>query len=205
MAQKKVEAVPAAEDNTVIPTAEEPKMEGLFVDTLWNQYEQSLERARRLRESREDAYISALKEVIKFNRQYRQSLGNLYDQTRKTNQDVLSELMHQLNARKDELMKEEVKLEAEMLTERAELKNQLKEVTKQLENVVLTPVKSVFRIIEEIEENFEKNTESNIAYARERRNAWQHVTDEYIKMARNAHHEIINRGKRSIKELVNTK
>ncbi len=109
MAQKKGEAVPTVEDNTIIPAAEEPKMEGLFVDTLWNQYEQSLERARRLRESREDAYISALKEVIKFNKQYRQSLGNLYNQTRKTNQEVVSELMQQLNARKDELMKEEVK------------------------------------------------------------------------------------------------
>jgi hypothetical protein len=199
MAQKKIEAV---EDKVMIPTAEQPKLESLFVDTLWNQYEQSLERARRLRESREDAYINALKEVIKFNKQYRNSLGNLYDQTKKTNKDVVSGLMQQLNARKEEMMNEEVKIEADLMSEQDELKNQLKEVTKQLENLVLTPVKSVFRIIDELEENIEKSTESNIAHARERRNAWQQVTDDYVKMARNAHQEIVDRGKRSIKELV---
>jgi hypothetical protein len=51
MAQKKSESVLAVEEK-MIPAAEETKNEGLFVDTLWNQYEQSLERARQLRESR---------------------------------------------------------------------------------------------------------------------------------------------------------
>ena len=89
MAQKKSEAVLSVEEK-MIPTAEEPKNEGLFVDTLWNQFEQSLERARQLRENREDAYINALREVIKFNKQYRKSLGNLFEQTKKTNKEVVS-------------------------------------------------------------------------------------------------------------------
>jgi hypothetical protein len=201
MAQKKIEAVPAAEDKK-ITTAEETKMESLFVDTLWDQYEQSLERARQLRESSEDAYINTLKEVIKFNKQYRKSIANLYDQTRKTNNEVVSGLIQQLNTRTEELMMEEAKVEAGILSEQKELKNQLKEVSKQLENLALTPIKSVYHIIDQLEDNFEKSTESNIGFARERRNAWQQVTNEYVKMARNTHIEIINRGKKSISELV---
>lgn len=203
MAQKKSESVLAVEEK-MIPTAEEPKNEGLFVDTLWNQYEQSLERARQLRESREDAYMNALKEVIKFNKQYRKSLGNLFEQSKKTNKEVVSGLMQQMNARREQLIKDEEKIEAEMMNERVELKEQLKEVSNQLENLALTPIKSVFQIIDQLEDNFEKSTEANIDYARERRNAWQQVTNEYVKMARSTHNEIVNRGTNSVKELFKT-
>jgi hypothetical protein len=204
MAQKKSESVLAVEEK-MIPTAEEPKNEGLFVDTLWNQYEQSLERTRQMRESREDAYMNALSEVIKFNKQYRKSLGNLFQQTKKTNKEVVSGLMQQMNARREELMKDEERVEAEMLNEREELKQQLKEVSQQLENLALTPVKSIFQIIDQLEDNFEKSTEANISYGRERRNAWQQVTNEYVKMARSTHNEIVNRGKNSVKELLKVK
>ena len=203
MAQKKSENVQEVEEK-MIPAVEEPKNEGLFVDTLWNQYEQSLERARQLRESREDAYVIALKEVIKFNKQYRKSLGNLYEQTKNTNKEVVSGLMEQMNARREQLIKDEEKIEAEMMNERVELKDQLKEVSNQLENLALTPIKSVFQIIDQLEDNFEKSTEANIDYARERRNAWQQVTNEYVKMARSTHNEIVNRGKNSVKELFKT-
>jgi hypothetical protein len=201
MAQKKSENVQAVEEK-MIPAAEESNKEGLFVDTLWNQYEQSLERARQLRENREDAYVNALKEVIKFNKQYRNSLANLFEQTKKTNKDVVSGFMQQMNARREQLMKDEERIEAEMMNENEELKEQLKEVSHQLENLALTPIKSVFHIIDQLEDNFEKSTEANIAYGRERRNAWQQVTNEYVKMARNTHNEIINRGKNSVKELL---
>jgi hypothetical protein len=201
MAQKKSENVQAVEEK-MIPAAEEPNKEGLFVDTLWNQYEQSLDRARQLGENREDAYVNTLKEVIKFNKQYRNSLANLFEQTKKTNKDVVSGFIQQMNARREQLMKDEERIEAEMMNEKEELKEQLKEVSHQLENLALTPIKSVFHIIDQLEDNFEKSTEANIAYGRERRNAWQQVTNEYVKMARNTHSEIINRGKNSVKELL---
>jgi hypothetical protein len=203
MAQKKSENVQAVEEK-MIPAVEEPKNEGLFVDTLWNQYEQSLERARQLCESREDAYVNALREVIKFNKQYRNSLANLFEQTKKTNKEVVSGFMQQMNARREQLIIDEEKIEAEMMNERVELKEQLKEVSNQLENLALTPIKSVFQIIDQLEDNFEKSTEANIDYARERRNAWQQVTNEYVKMARSTHNEIVNRGKNSVKELFKT-
>ncbi|MEH7013833.1 hypothetical protein V7087_23995 [Neobacillus niacini] len=202
MAQKKSEV---AVEEKMIPAAEEAKSEGLFVDTLWNQYEQSLERARQLRESREDAYVNALREVIKFNKQYRKSVANLFEQTKKTNKEVVSGFMQQMNARREQLVKDEERVEAEMMNEREELKHQLKEVSNQLENLALTPIKSVFQIIDQLEDNFEKSTEANVAYGRERRNAWQQVTNEYVKMARNTHNEIVNRGKNSVKELLKAK
>ncbi|MEH7491959.1 hypothetical protein [Neobacillus niacini] len=201
MAQKKSENVQEVEEK-MIPAVEEPKNEGLFVDTLWNQYEQSLERARQLRENREDAYVNALKEVIKFNKQYRNSLANLFEQTKKTNKEVVSGFMQQMSARREQLMKDEERIEAEMMNEKEELKEQIKEVSLQLENLALTPIKSVFHIIDQLEDNFEKSTEANIGYGRERRNAWQQVTNEYVKMARNTHNEIVNRGKNSVKELL---
>jgi hypothetical protein len=201
MAQKKSENVQEVEEK-MIPAVEEPKNEGLFVDTLWNQYEQSLERARQLRENREDAYVNALREVIKFNKQYRNSLANLFEQTKKTNKEVVSGFMQQMSARREQLMKDEERIEAEMMNEREELKEQIREVSYQLENLALTPIKSVFQIIDQLEDNFEKSTEANIGYGRERRNAWQQVTNEYVKMARNTHNEIVNRGKNSVKELL---
>lgn len=204
MAQKKNENIQAVEEK-MIPAAEEPKNEGLFVDTLWNQYEQSLERARQLRENREDAYVNALREVIKFNKQYRKTIANLFEQTKKTNKEVVSGFMEQMNARREQLIKDEERIEAEMINERVELKEQLKEVSHQLENLALTPIKSVFHIIDQLEDNFEKSTEANIAYGRERRNAWQQVTNEYVKMARNTHKEIVDRGKNSVKELLKAK
>ncbi|MEC1524750.1 hypothetical protein P9D43_22345 [Neobacillus niacini] len=204
MAQKKNENIQAVEEKMIL-AAEEPKNEGLFVDTLWNQYEQSLERARQLRENREDAYVNALREVIKFNKQYRKTIANLFEQTKKTNKEVVSGFMEQMNARREQLIKDEERIEAEMMNERVELKEQLKEVSHQLENLALTPIKSVFHIIDQLEDNFEKSTEANIAYGRERRNAWQQVTNEYVKMARNTHKEIVDRGKNSVKELLKAK
>ncbi|MDR6124435.1 gas vesicle protein [Bacillus sp. SLBN-46] len=198
MAQKKNETVPSV-DEKVMPLAEESIPAGSFVNTFWDQFEQSRERALQLRENREDAYINALKEVIKFNKQYRNSIAKLYNQTKKTNKEMVSELMHQFNAGKEE-QKEEVIFS----NDREELKNQLKEVSGQLEKLALTPIKSVFHMVERLEDNFERNAESSINYARERRNAWLEVRKEYIKFARNTHLNLVERGKNSLKELVKT-
>ncbi|MFJ7728811.1 hypothetical protein ACIQXV_22130 [Neobacillus sp. NPDC097160] len=198
MAQKKSETVLAA-DEKMIPTAEESIAVGSFVSTFWDQYEQSRERREQLRENREDAYINAVKEVIKFNKQYRNSIAKLYEQTKKTNKDMVSELVHQINAGKDEIIAEDIHS-----NDRDELKNQLKEVSGQLEKLALTPIRSIFHIVDQLEDNFEKNAESSVAYSRDRRNAWLAVRKEYVKKARNAHLNLVDRGKNSFKELVKT-
>ncbi|MEH7085080.1 hypothetical protein V7139_20395 [Neobacillus drentensis] len=196
MAQKKNETVQAASE-TNVPTAEESVTVGSFVNTFWDQFELSSERAEQLRENREDAYINALKEVIKFNKQFRKSVANLYDQSKKTNKEMVSELMHQFS-----FGKEEIKDENLPMNETEELKKQVLEVSGQLENLALTPIKSVFHIVDQLEDTFEKNAESSVAFDRDRRNAWQQVRKEYIKLARDTHLNIIDRSKGSLKEFV---
>lgn len=201
MAQKKNENASVVEEKSV-PAVDGPVKEISFVNTFWDQFEHSRERAEQLRENREDAYLNAVREVIKFNQQYRESITKLYEQTKKTNKEMAAEFLEQINSRKEE-MKDEAK-PVEPNNDREELKNQFKEVTGQLEKLALTPVKSFFQIVEKLEENFEKNTESNIAFARERRKAWLMVRKEYIKLARTTHLNLVERGKNSIKELVKT-
>lgn len=204
MAQKKSEAVLV--DDNMIPTVDEPKAKGLFVATFWDQYEKSRDRARMIQENREDAYLNAVKEVIKFNKQYRKSIANLYQQSKKTNKEMVSELMHQLSSGKEEL-KEEGKIVADSVTDhdRDEIRKQLTAVSGQLENLAITPIKSIFHIVDQIEDNFEKNAESSVIFAREQRNAWLNVRKEYVKLARDTHLELVDRGINSVKELVKAK
>lgn len=199
MAQKKIEAIPEVDVKTVPQAAEESIAEVSFVNTFWEQYEMTQERARKLRESREDAYLNSVKEVIKFNKQYRKSVAKLYDQARKTNKEMVSEVAQQVNLRR-----EDTKAEAVPNNDREELKKQLSEVSKQLEILALTPVKTFFQFVEQMEDDFVKNTEAGIGYARDRRNAWLQVRKEYVKLARNTHLDLVERGKNSLKELVKT-
>jgi hypothetical protein len=201
MAQKKNEAVSAANVN-IISTAEGINAGGLFVDTFWDQYEQSSVRVRQVRESQEDAYMKALREVIKFNKQYRNSLANLYEQSKKANQEIFTGLLNQFTTFQKEQMNEVVALDSVQINESEELKEQIKEVSDQLEKLALTPIKSVVHLIDQLEDNFEKNAESSIEYSRERRDAWQQVKDEYVKLARNTHSDLVERGQNSLKELV---
>lgn len=202
MAQKKSETVLAVAEKeipTVVesPTVVEPQTGGSFVNTFWDQVERSRERANQLRENREDAYLNAVREVIKFNKQYRKSIAKLYEQSKKTNQEMVTELSQQINVRK-----EEVKNETAQTNEREDLKNQLKEVSEQFEQLALTPIRSVFQIIDQMENGFGKNAEESVAFARERRNAWFEVRKEYVKLARNTHLNLVERGKNSLRELV---
>jgi phenylalanyl-tRNA synthetase alpha subunit len=144
MAQKKIEAVPDVMEKAM-PEVKELPRKGSFVDTFWDQYELSRERAEKLRENREDAYLNAIKEVIKFNKQYRKAIAKLYDQSKLTNKEMVTELVHQMNANKEEPKEEAV---VPVNADREELKKQFKEVSNQLEKLALTPIKSFIQIIE---------------------------------------------------------
>lgn len=196
MAQKKNETVQAAEE-TIMPSAEESVAVGSFINTFWDQFELSRERAEQIRENREDAYLNALREVINFNKQFRKTAVNLYEQSKKTNKEMVSELMQQFSFGKEEMKDEELPK-----NEREELKNQFIEVSGQVEKLALTPIKSIFNIVDQLENSFEKNAESSVAFGRNRRNAWNQVRKEYVKLARETHLNIIDRSKGSLRELV---
>jgi hypothetical protein len=200
MAQKKTDTTQKLEDQSM-PNED---VRASFVATFWDQFELSRERAQKFRENREDAYLNAVKEVIKFNKQYRNSVAKLYGQSKKTNKEMMSELMSQMKSGSDE-ENGKVEMEAAPNHDREELKKQVKEVAGQLERLAITPVKSMFQIIDQFEDRFEKNAESGIEYARERRHAWMQVRKEYIKLARNTHINLVERGRDSVKVLLNVK
>jgi hypothetical protein len=195
MMAKKNEAVEVEKQE--VAAAEETAASDLLVDTFWNQYETSLARARQLRETQEEAFLTAFKELVQFNKQYRKSVANLYEQSKKTNLELTKGVMQNISDRRAEKNAEAAKaLDYEQVT------NQMKEVTKQLEKLALTPVKSAFTIIDQLEDNIEKSAESYLAYARERRAAWQQVTNEYVKQARKVNHQVVDRVSEKSKELV---
>ncbi|WP_462409049.1 hypothetical protein [Neobacillus sp. Marseille-QA0830] len=199
MAQKKTDTVPAAEEK-IIPAVEEARNASTFVNTLWDQYELTRERAEKLRENREEAYLNAIREVAKFNKQYRKTVVTLYQQTRKTNKEMVNELVQRLNRGKEEALDE-----AASLNNREALKNQLTEISGQLEKLALTPIKSVFQIADQVEENVEKTIASNLEFSRQRRNAWKQVRQEYVSLARETQLNLLERGKSGVKEFVKTK
>jgi len=193
MVKKNDEAV-GQEKNTGV----EVNPTDLFVNTLWDQYEQSLARARQLREAQEEALLKSFKEVLNFNKEYRKSVGSLYKQTRKTNVDLAKGVVQNITSKEDgKEMKAVTKLK-----EYDEVTNQLKGITEQMEKFALTPIQSTFSFINQLEENLEKNAESYLAYSRERRKAWQQVTDEYVKQARKTNHEAVGFVREKSKELI---
>lgn len=169
---------------------EEVSNVNVFVDTLWNQYEQSLDWTRKLTESRDEAYLKAVKEVTKLNKQYRSSVVNLYRQSKKTNGDIVNGVSSTLLNRGENL---------------PEVAGRVQEVSARLENLVLTPFKLTFDILDRLDKNLVDNSENLVNYAKVRRSGWQNVTNEYVKAARNNHKKLVGRFEESLKVLVNTK
>jgi hypothetical protein len=162
-----------------------------FVDTLWNQYEQSVERARKLSERREDAYLNAVKEVVKFNQEFRFSLGNLFQTTRKTNSELVKGVSGRLskNAEAKQVIGPEVK-------------EQFGEVSERLEQLAAAPIAAGLDLIARLETNFIESSENYVKGARARRQGWQQVTDEYVKLARVNNQKLVNRVEDSLKVFV---
>jgi hypothetical protein len=161
-----------------------------FVDTLWDQYEQSLGWARKITEGSEDAYLRSVKEVTNFNHKYRNTLTNLYKESRKTNSEIIKGVSSTL-VKKGE--------------DGNEVTEQVREVSNRLEKLALTPIKLTFDLFDRYDKTLEENSENFVHYSRERRHSWQKVTNEYIKAARNNHKKLVGRFEESLKVLVNTK
>ena len=162
-----------------------------LVDTLWNQYEQSLEQLRKFRESREEAYLNAVKEVVKFNQDFRFSLANLFQTIKSTNNELVKGVSGKL-----------VKGAEDKKVLRPELKDQINEVSEKLEQLVTAPLATGLDLIGRFEINLIENSEKYVKNVRERRNDWQQLTDEYVKTARQSHQNLVDRLDDSMKTLI---
>ncbi|WP_180954613.1 hypothetical protein [Bacillus sp. V5-8f] len=192
MVQKKSEAVTEEE----VVATEEPTSTGVFVDSVWNRYEQSIERGRQIRERSEDAYINALKEVVQFNKQYRKSFVSIFEQSRRTNRKMVKGLLGNYSRRR------ETEANTPESSERTELNGQLRDVSKKVENLALTPLKSTLNMLDQFEDSIQKSVESNVAYVRNRRREWHKVTDGYVQLVRNNHRKAVVRSVEGLKGIV---
>jgi ribosome-associated translation inhibitor RaiA len=82
------------------------------------------------------------------------------------------------------------------------LKSHVSEAASKLEELYKTPINSAFDLIEKNEKLFEQNTEAFIDYTNEALNAWETVTDDYLKQARKTHLDIAHRLEDSVRVLV---
>lgn len=191
MNPKKSEQVVLKAAQKKAETNENTNPTDLLVDTVWDQYEQTLERSRQFGEEREDALLKSVKEVIKLNQEFRKSLTSLYNESKKTNSEIVKEISNNFpNANE---------------TNGGEFSSQLNDVSTRIEGLALTPIKSTFGLIDRFEKSIEEKSEQFVDYSRETRNGWQRVTNEYVKLARTSQKQFVNRFEESMKVLLNTK
>ncbi|MEH7502712.1 hypothetical protein V7152_11955 [Neobacillus drentensis] len=161
-----------------------------FVDTFWNQFGISLDRAKELQESGEEAYLKTVKETIKFNQEFRNSFLNLFQESKKTN----SEIVDSVSA----LFKKNDALQIDF----PELTDQFRDVSDRVENLALTPIKLSFDLMDRFDNNLVENSENYVHYTRERRNDLVKVIDDYVEVAKNNHKNIVSMFENSLKVLV---
>jgi hypothetical protein len=178
-----------------VKKAAEVKEEGYqvmpFVDTIWNQFALSLDWAKELQESGEEAYLKTVKETIKFNKDFRNSFLNLYQESKKTN----SEIVDSVSA----LYKKNDVLQIDF----PELTDQFRDVSDRVENLALTPIKLSFDLMDRFDNNLVENSENYVHYVRERRNDLLKVTSDYVEIAKNNHKNIFSMIEKSVKVHVN--
>ncbi|MDQ1003312.1 hypothetical protein QFZ28_003712 [Neobacillus niacini] len=162
-----------------------------FIATFWNQFEGAVSLTRDYREQRQELYLKAVKETTKFSGVYRKTLMGLFEQATKLNSD-LSKGSFQNNMFKTNESAHEV----------TETFSHVIEAASKFEEFYLTPINSAFDLIERTEELFEQNSEAFIDYTNEALNAWETVTDEYLRQAKKTHLNIAHRVEDSVRVLV---
>ncbi|MEH7082507.1 hypothetical protein V7139_07190 [Neobacillus drentensis] len=188
---KKVE-VPKREALKVEKQNETSYVTDSFMDIFWGQFETAVSRTRELREQQQELYLKAIKETTKFNGVYRNTLKGLFEQVTTINSDLRKGIFQYNVIKGNE--------STEVMTE--SLKSQVSEVASKLEELYLTPINSAFDLIESTEKRFEQNSEAFIESTNEALNAWESVTDNYLKQARETHENIAHRLEDSVRGLV---
>lgn len=163
-----------------------------YVGSLWNQYEQILDQARKFHDRSEEAYLKTVKDVIKFNKQYRKSIADFYTGARRTNREIVKGVSS--NIAKNNVLNQET----DNFTKKAE------EVSERLEQLAATPIKLTVDLIERLEDKVEETNETIVHYSREGRKGLQKVTNEYVKLAKHNNNMVVNLLENSAKVVVNS-
>jgi hypothetical protein len=163
-----------------------------FIKTFWDQFEGAVSHTREFREQRQELYLQAIKETTKFNGVYLNTLRGLFEQATKLNSDLSKGSYQNYMFKTNESTHE--------VTDT--LNSHVYEAASKLEELYIAPIHSAFDLIERNEKLFEQNTEAFIDYTNEALNAWETVTDDYLKQARKTHLDIAHRLEDSVRVLV---
>ena len=148
-----------------------------FIETFWDQFEGAVSQNREVRAQGQELFLKAIKETTKFNGAYRKTLMGLFEDATKINSDWRKSLFQNSIVKTNESFQE--------VTE--SFNGQVSEVANKLEGLYLTPINTAFDLIEKSEKLVEQNSESFIESTNEAWNAWEAITDNYLKQTRNIH------------------
>ncbi|MGX6443602.1 hypothetical protein ACWM35_10350 [Neobacillus sp. K501] len=171
---------------------EEAVQSSTYVESLWNQYEQLLNGARNFHNRSEDVYLKTVKDVIKFNRQYRNSIADFYIGARTSNREIIKGVSSRF-------------AEMNVLNPNTEnLTNKADEVSARLEQLASTPIKFTVDLIERVEDKVQESSETLVHYSREGRKGLQKVTNEYVKLVKHNQNMLLNFVEKSTKAVINS-
>ncbi|MEH7417973.1 hypothetical protein V7266_22110 [Neobacillus drentensis] len=159
-----------------------------FIETFWDQIEGAVSRNREYRAQRQELYLKAIKETTRFNGGYRKTLQGLFEEATKVNKDFRNGLFGNSMIKTNEVTES--------------LKGQVSEAANKLEELYLLPINTAFDLMEKSEKLVEENSESFIEYTNEAWNAWEVMTDNYLKQTRKIHQNFAQRLEDSIRILV---
>lgn len=164
-----------------------------FVDTIWDQYEDTLQRSRKLRENQYEAYEKALEEAVKFNSEFRNAVKSFYGETKKVNEQLMN-TFERNNSNEGH----------EPIEGFQTLRNQWKDVANRWEKIMLTPVRTSLDIVERFEKRAVENSQSYLQELQKRRKERTSAADQYIKLARTTQQRYVRRIEDSFKVLTGT-
>ncbi|WP_342043623.1 hypothetical protein [Bacillus sp. OTU2372] len=188
---KKVEN-PKVEIQEVEQQEESSYVSESFIETFWDQFEGAISRNREIRAQGQELLLKAIKETTKFNGVNRKTLKGLFEDTTKINSNLRQRLFQISIIKTNESIQE--------VTE--SLNGQLSEVANKFEELYLTPINTAFDLMERSEKLVEQNSESFIEYTNEAWNAWEAITDNYLKQTRKIHQNIAQQLEDSMRILV---
>lgn len=183
---------PKVEVQEVEPGKETSYVSDPIINTIWDQFENAVSRTRELREQRQELYLKAIKETTKFNGVYRKTVKGLFEQSTKLSGGLRKGLF-QSNIIKTNESAQDV---AESY------RSQVSEAASKVEELYLTPIHSIFDLMERTENVIVQNSQSFFENTNEVRHAWDEVTDNYLKQVRKTHQKMAHRLEDSVRVLV---
>ncbi|MFP7296338.1 hypothetical protein [Neobacillus niacini] len=163
-----------------------------IINTVWDQFENAVSRTRELREQRQELYLKAIKETTKFNGVYRKTVKGLFEQSTKLSGGLRKGLFQSNIIKTNESAKEVAE----------SYKSHVSEAASKVEELYLTPMYSIFDLMERTENVIDQNSQSFFENINEVRHAWDEVTDNYLKQVRKTHQKIAHQLEDSVRVLV---